>query len=379
MPEPVLVIVKYCDPSTGGEGVAYRFCRYMQSRGVPFQLVCGRNKDPHGPLAEHVVELGMLRPTRLLKYASFFRRAERYIACTRGVPFSFEYVRGAAIVRQTGVHATFLRRSLEGLPEKEKRCKMRSRWWNLYNRYVPAQERRVLDSAALQRILVPSGMTRDEVCQSYPQHCHKVTVIHNGVDTERFHPADEAARAAARERYWPGAGARRIVGFAGNIFMRKGLAHCIGSLRGLPEDVVLLVAGGDNAAPYRQQAAALGVEHRVRFAGAVADMPQFFHALDAFCLPTRYDPFGLVIAEAVAAGVPVVTSHLAGSAEIVQDGVTGAVCRSLDDSAVAQAVDKALRLDRSGIADSAPDERDMFARYLALADDVRAARRPVRP
>ncbi|MFV0422733.1 glycosyltransferase [Oleidesulfovibrio sp.] len=368
---PIQVIVKYCDPSTGGEGVAYRFCQYLKANDVPFVMVCGRNKDPQGPLSENVVTLGMLRPTRLLKYASFFYRAEQYIAQHKGLPFSFEYVRGAAIVRQTGVHATFLQRSLEGLPEDVRRRKSRSRTWNLYNTYVPLQERRVLSSPALRRILVPSEMTRDEVCESYPEHCSKVAVIHNGVNKQRFAPATLQQRKSARERFWPDAADKRIVGFAGNIFMRKGLAHCIGSLRMLPEDVVLLVAGGDNAEPYLQQARLLNVDRRIRFAGSVSDMPVFFHALDAFCLPTRYDPFGLVIAEAVAAGIPVVASAQAGSAEIIRAGVSGVVCPQLDDAAIAKAIEEALSLPHEGIEETAIDEHDMFAQYLALAESVR--------
>ncbi len=368
---PVQVLVKYCDPSSGGEGVAYRFCRYMQARGVPFVMVCGRNKEPNGPLAEHVVTLGMLRPTRLLKYASFFHRAERYIAEHKGLSFSFEYIPGSAIVRQTGVHRTFLARSLEGLNEKDTRRKVRNRVLNPYNKYLPMQERRTLFSSALRQIVVPSAMTRAEVRAAYPTLCDKVAVIPNGVDTQRFCSVDAFDRDAARQHFWPQAVDKRIVGFAGNGFLRKGLAHCIGSLPLLPDDIVLLVAGGDSPELYERQACELGVGHRIRWLGEISDMPRFFHALDAFCLPTRYDPFGLVIAEALASGVPVVTSTQAGSAQVVCPDVSGVVCSQLDDATVACAVERVLQLPRGHIASTVGDERDMFAAYLALTESVR--------
>lgn len=376
---PIQVIVKYCDSRSGGEGVAYRFCKYLQEQKRDFIMICGENKEAkkgNDELAEHIVELGMLRPTRLIKFASFFSRAERYIAKNRGLAFSFERVRGAHVLRLADAHACFLQQSLDGLSETEKRKKQRARAWNLYNRYAVWQEGRAVKSPSVQKIIVPSYMTKQELCSLYPERSGIIATIHNGVDTHKFYPANAMQREEARAAYGQAlleSEPKRIIGFAGNAFQRKGLSHCIASLASLPDDVVLLVAGDDNKEPYVQQAREFGVEHRVRFLGHITDMPRFFHALDLFCLPSRNDPFGFVIAEAIAAGVPVVTTENAGGAEIVHQGYSGVICPQIDDASVCHAIEQGLLLKSSGIAETAPDGMKMFEQYLALADEARLA------
>lgn len=376
---PIQVVVKYCDSRSGGEGVAYRFCKYLKEQKQDFTMICGKNKEAkkgNNELVEHVVELGMLGFSRLTKFASFFSRAERYIAKQKGLVFSFERVRGAHVLRLADAHACFLQQSLGGLSEDEKRKKKRARAWDFYNRYAVWQERRAVMTSSVQKIIVPSHMTKQELCSLYPERSGIITTIHNGVDTHKFQPANAMQREKARVAYGQElleGGPKRIIGFAGNAFQRKGLSHCIASLASLPDDVVLLIAGDDNKDPYIQQARGLGVEHRVRFLGHITDMPRFFHALNLFCLPSRNDPFGFVIAEAIAAGIPVVTTENAGGAEIVRQGYSGVICPQIDDASVCHAIEQGLLLNASGIAETAPDAIKMFEQYLALADEARLA------
>lgn len=249
---PIQVVVKYCDSRSGGEGVAYRFCQYLQEQKQPFTMICGKNKEAkkgNSELHGHVVELGMLGFSRLMKFASFFSRAERYVAKHKGLVFSFERIRGAHVLRLASAHSCFLQQSLAGLSEDEKRKKQRARAWDFYNRYAVWQERRAVLSPSVQQIIVPSHMTRQELGSIYPERNAMISTIHNGIDTQKFQPANEEQRKEARTAYGQElleGGPKRIVGFAGNAFQRKGLSHCIASLASLPEDVVLLVAGDDN-------------------------------------------------------------------------------------------------------------------------------------
>lgn len=419
------IIVKYCDPQSGGEGIAYRFCRYLLAHNVPFTLVCGRNKDPLGnksPLAGHLCELGMLRPTRLLKYASFFYRAQKYCerlrqaqglmsaqfqtqihnsapaqavgatnsnttaksAPQKQVFFSFELVKGVDILRLTGAHSLFLRRSLEGMSPQEARAKARQRALNLYNMYLPRQERRAVCAAELRRIITPSRMSAAEIATQYPDHAPLVRVIPNGIDCARFTPPPTPeARQEAREGFlrraqlseatgsdYNSAAPLTLVGFAGSGFQRKGLANVIEALALLPPHWHLLVAGKDNAAPYTALAERLHIAPRVHFLGGVSDMPRFFHALDVFCLPTRYDPFGLVIAEALAASVPVVASTFAGSSELVSCGKTGYLVENLQADTLADALQKARALAPFILNPQELNENTMFAHYLAEAQNI---------
>jgi UDP-glucose:(heptosyl)LPS alpha-1,3-glucosyltransferase len=129
----------------------------------------------------------------------------------------------------------------------------------------------------------------------------RVEVVYNGVDPDRFQP-DSGARAAVRAEL----GVRGpLAVFLGTGFRRKGLDVAIAAL---PPGFTLLVVGSDR--PWRAPPA-------VRFLGAARDPERFLQAADAMILPTRYDPFANACLEALACGVPALTTPDNGAAEIV--------------------------------------------------------------
>lgn len=128
----------------------------------------------------------------------------------------------------------------------------------------------------------------------------RVEVVYNGVDRTRFRP-DRQVRAQVRDAL----GAHgRVALFLGTGFHRKGLDRAIAAL---PRDVTLWVAGGDR--PWRAPA-------NVRFLGSVSAPERLLQAADLLLLPTRYDPFANSCLEALACGIPYVTTSKNGAAEI---------------------------------------------------------------
>jgi UDP-glucose:(heptosyl)LPS alpha-1,3-glucosyltransferase len=102
-----------------------------------------------------------------------------------------------------------------------------------------------------------------------------------------------------------------------------------------------IVVGKDKrSARYQALAKRLGIAERVRFVGGVSDVRPYLAAADAFVLPTLYDPFPNAALEAMAAGLPVVTSGKCGAAEIVREGETGFVRDALDIAGLAQCLDR---------------------------------------
>src|SRR3989442_3491206 len=151
------------------------------------------------------------------------------------------------------------------------------------------------------------------------------------------------------------------VSFGGSGFGRKGLAAAIEALAALEDGAGrLLVVGKGDTAPYGALAARLGLTERVMWLGPRPDIERWYAAADVCVLPTRYEPFGNVHLEALASGLAVVTSLLAGGSEVVRPGVHGAVTDPLDPPAVAAALQA-----RRGLCPSVASEMAAAARASA--------------
>jgi glycosyltransferase involved in cell wall biosynthesis len=136
------------------------------------------------------------------------------------------------------------------------------------------------------------------------------------------------------------------LGTLGRLHVNKGIdimLHAMASLRRDGHDVRLHI-GGDG--PQRQVlqglAHELGLDDRVAFIGWVDKTADFLHGLDLFVLPSRVEPFGLVVAESMAAGTPVVSAGIDGPREILLDGVLGQLCAPEDPEALARALIEAM-------------------------------------
>jgi UDP-glucose:(heptosyl)LPS alpha-1,3-glucosyltransferase len=156
-------------------------------------------------------------------------------------------------------------------------------------------------------------------------------VIYNGLDRRRFQPLEAEARSELRGRLGIPDDAG-IVLFVGSGFKRKGLAFLLQAFSNLSDKTCLLwVVGKGNSAPYQQAAGRLGVADRVRFWGPAAETAPFYQAATVLGLPTLYDPCSNVVLEALACGLPVVTTAANGAAEFLSPGENGAIIPQPDD------------------------------------------------
>ena len=146
-----------------------------------------------------------------------------------------------------------------------------------------------------------------------------VTVIHHGVDTEKFTPAHRSP--ALRNELGVPAGEPLFL-FVGDF--RKGVEAAIRAL-GTGH---LLSVGSTPPEPYQVLAAQLGCGEQVHFRPATDTIEQYYAGADVLVLPTPYDAFGMVVLEAMAAGLPVVVSQNAGASELIDDGRNGYVLRN---------------------------------------------------
>ncbi|HEY1459292.1 MAG TPA: glycosyltransferase family 4 protein [Casimicrobiaceae bacterium] len=243
-----------------------------------------------------------------------------------------------------GVHRVFLDERLrDASPLRRWLVEVRP-----YHRYIMGIERKLFSSPVLRAVICNSKMVRAEIHERFGVPEERLPVIYNGVDSEAFSPELRKHRAALRA-------ALRIAEEAtvflllGSGYARKGVARAMRALAQLPDDCHLIVVGRDKAqGHYKRLARRLGIGARVALLGAQDEPKPFYGAADVFVLPTLYDPCPNAALEAMACGLPVITSTKCGAAELVLEHDAGRVCPARDIDALAAhmraSIDPAVRV-----------------------------------
>ncbi|HET9719236.1 MAG TPA: glycosyltransferase [Solirubrobacteraceae bacterium] len=198
------------------------------------------------------------------------------------------------------------------------------------SRYVEERQpaREIADRACGRRydvVVAVSESTRRMLADRYHYPESKLVTIPNGWSGS---PVAQARRPA-----------HRIVCVA-NLRRQKGhdvlLSAFAQVVRQLPDAELLLVGDGPLRAGLSEQARRLGIERSVQFTGAADDVWPLLAEADVFALASRYEPLGLAVLEAMAAGLPVVAAAVDGLTEIVEDGVSGYLVPRDDPDALAK-------------------------------------------
>jgi UDP-glucose:(heptosyl)LPS alpha-1,3-glucosyltransferase len=280
---------------------------------------------------------------RLWRDASFAAAVRRALAQDRpDIVQTHERIDGCDIFRAgDGVHRVWLEERVRaGGPRERMRIAV-----NPYHRYVLDAEARVFANPALKAVICISQMVKEDVRAHFRVPDDRLHVIYNAVDPDEFSPAVRKDRAATRARLDL---ADHHVAFllVGSGYARKGVPAAIRALAQLPEAARLVVVGRDkDPARYKSLAQRAGVRGRVVFAGPQQDPRPFLGASDAFVLPTLYDPLSNAVLEALACGLPVVTSRRCGAGELVVAHGAGFICDASDDATLAGHMGRLLDAD----------------------------------
>lgn len=173
-----------------------------------------------------------------------------------------------------------------------------------------------------------------------------VVCIHNGVDLDRF---DREGEAVAHRTL--GGDRKHRVGMIGHLAQIKGQEDFIRAAAVVCsslDDVEFIIAGedksrsGDNRRQLERLIAELGLSQRISLVGWVDDVAKLLATFDLFVSPSRSEPFGLSIVEAMASGVPVIATRSEGAREIIDDGQTGRLVPIGDADALANAIGQML-------------------------------------
>ncbi len=303
------------------------FARELEKRGHEVFIFAPRYPGAGGEDGERVLRFPAFRsPT----HAEFYipvplkRRARRFLA-----------EHGIELIH---VHSPFLLGTLGAALASERDLPLVFTYHTLYDKYVHyvplaqglARRAVVVWARAFcnrcDLVVAPTGPVR-ELLSSYGVKTPIVT-IPTGIYPEQFSAGDPGF---LRQRFGlPAEG--KVVLFAGRLgkekspdFLLRAFARVASTL---PEAYVVLVGSGPEAGNLKGLARRLGISERVVFTGLVPpeQMPSVYRSAAVFAFPSVTETQGLVVAEAMAAGLPVVARAAFGVRDVVADGVTGFLC-----------------------------------------------------
>lgn len=182
-------------------------------------------------------------------------------------------------------------------------------------------ERIIFKKKKFKKIIAISEMVKQNIIKNYNVNPADIEVIYNGIDIDRFKFLNKKSlRFEIRQRFSI-SDSDFVVLFVGSSFERKGVKYLIEAAEKVKSPLTILIVGKGPARKYQKYIK----KQRVIFCGPQKEVHKFYAASDAFVFPTMYEPFGLVILEALASGLPVITTRLSGASEIISDGTQGFV------------------------------------------------------
>jgi UDP-glucose:(heptosyl)LPS alpha-1,3-glucosyltransferase len=273
------------------------------------------------PAGVHCHRVPALRVSALSTILSFYPMASLAVSGS----FDIVHAQGFSVAGANVITAHIsnkrwseARRTLEGgqLPWRER----------LFAGIVAPLEHRSLATPGAAIIAVSEALRRDIQAEGLP---NQVTVIPHGIDTGQFHVGVRSAFRNEVRHALHVADDEVVFLYVGDL--RKGFSR---ALEGFARTTGRLVAvSRSDPREMRALAQQFGVADRVQFEPATPHIERYYAAGDVFVFPTQYDAFGMVITEAMACGLPVVTTACAGAADLIDDGRTGFIVGDPSDVA----------------------------------------------
>jgi UDP-glucose:(heptosyl)LPS alpha-1,3-glucosyltransferase len=291
------------------------------------------------------------------------RRSEASLRVSHGV----ESPPGDVLWVQS-VHRAWLRASsgivVRGIP-----VPARTRYLRPYHALTLTLERSYFRATRARRIICTSQREVDDLVELYGIDARLASVVPNWFDPNLFN---------LRRRRTDGGAARHEMGviegeitvlFVANELHRKGFGELLAALAASGDErLTMHVIGRASPAAYQRRINELGLSRRVRYHGPTNDAGFWYAGADLLALPTHYEPFGIVIIEALASGVPVVTTRLAGAAPAVEHGVSGLIQEDPHDvDELTALIQQAARADLKAWGTHAAASVDGYRRDHVLA------------
>lgn len=317
-----IALVRRQFSATGGaELYVQRLLTALSQAGHEVHLFSEHWDLPPLGVAFHQVPVMARRAQRAIRFAELVARD--LAGAAYDVVFSLDRTLKQDVYRAgDGVHRVWLERRRQFAP-----------WWRrpfigwgAFHRNLLRLEAQTFAAANTRLIMVNSEMVKREIIERFHFPAERIHLVRNGIEVARF---QRGKREETRQRLGIGPGERLLL-FVGSGWERKGLKYLLAAFAGLvrqvgPSDapLKLLVVGKGKAPCFRPPG--------VLFAGPMAEVEHAYAAADLFVFPPIYEPSANVVAEALAAGLPVITTAQNGASEWIRPGLTGSVMARPDD------------------------------------------------
>src|SRR4051812_10198688 len=294
--------------SGGAESYLKRLAEGVRREGYETRLFATSDWPSKDPSFSEVVRLRGKSPFEFANELEKMREKARHEMLV-----SLERVCRCDVYRAgDGLHQAWLnRREKYEMPWRRVARRFKSK-----HRDLVRLEESLLQERGANRVIANSRMVKDEIMDLYNFRRDMIDVVPNGIPLEQFR-FDPVARVKARQEM--GLGDEHIgLLFAGTGWERKGLRFVLEAIRACDDPrLKLFVAGRGSSLRYRQA--------NVQFLGEVPDLRPLYSGADIFVLPTIYDPFSNACLEAMASGLPVITTRANGFSEIMEDRIHGSI------------------------------------------------------
>ncbi len=335
-----------CHRRGGVERVLLEAARHLRTRCSVSVVVQSCSEPQELPLGVNLVRLGGLDLPLGLGLPATRYRTHRYLS---GNPqdvvagFGVQAPEGSVVWMQS-VHAAWWEHS-----------RMRRRGgtrllqsWNPFHKVVLAMEDNLLRKRQYRRLIALTSAVREDLLRFYQVAPSDVDILPNGFHPEEFNPELRSLYRRAMREHLGIPDSSWVVLFVANEWERKGLLPLMEAVAALGDSDVHIVAAGRLPPRYiLGRASRLGLRGRVHVVGSTGRINRWFGMADVFALPTSYEAWGMVIVEALASGLPVLTSRTAGASVAVSEGRSGYL---LDEPGSCEEVEHGLRRLREGVA-----------------------------
>jgi len=290
--------------------VAELASRFKKEHEVHVFASVWEEPDPDGI---HFHYVPSIRWSSLLGALTFILPATAMV----GRSFDIVHAQGLAGLRHDVSTAHFIQKKwISSLREKGHRTGFSGWIWSTICAPIEAI---ALGPSCAKRVIAISKSVRRDLKDEYGR-VEGVDLIYHGVDLVRFHPENkEKWRGEIRGKL--GISEKNPLAlFVGNL--QKGAAAAISAISKVYDAHLLLVSGSNNKSE-KELVEKLGLIDRIHWVPLTREVERYFACADCFVFPTLYEPYGMVISEAMASGIPVITSRNAGASELIIHRETG--------------------------------------------------------